>query len=118
MSVSGIAFLAPRCCALIPFFVSKMWNAERAPAADLACKPPSVVEQMSMPSELASTRVVETIEPTQVYPPLPPGVSFQDIDSDSDDGLESNEDDYEAMLAAGEHSTVTKQSFRSLLTIV
>lgn len=47
------------------------------------------------PSELDSTRVVETVEPER-FPPLPEGVSFQDIDSESG----SDEWDEEAAMAA------------------
>lgn len=43
--------------------------------------------------------MVETVEP-QNFPPLPPGVSFQDIDSES--GSEDGDDNWDAILAACE----------------
>lgn len=52
-----------------------------------------------MASELTSLQVIEA----PAYPALPPGVSFQDLDSeDSDDDLTQDEATYEEMLAAGE----------------
>ncbi|ORY70638.1 DHS-like NAD/FAD-binding domain-containing protein [Leucosporidium creatinivorum] len=54
-----------------------------------------------MPSELDSTRVVETVEPHN-FPPLPPGASFQDIDSESGSEDGSDEEDWDAILAASE----------------
>lgn len=60
---------------------------------------PSLCAAIAMPSELDSTRVVETIDP-QNFPPLPPGVSFQDIDSESGSEDGGDEEDWDAILAA------------------
>jgi hypothetical protein len=74
---------------------------------------PSPRAAIAMPSELDSTRVVETVEP-QNFPPLPPGVSFQDIDSEtgSEDG--GDEEDWDAILAACTSSLLARITRRIL----
>lgn len=67
---------------------------------------PSNCAEITMPSELDSTRVVETVEP-QNFPPLPPGVSFQDIDSESGSEDGGDEEDWDAILAACTSSLLT-----------